>query len=107
MSWPRVGLVFCLPIVPIPALGQGSPVPRPAAEYRALNLFATTGLMLSPTAYLQRDGELSVTGAGFSQAQSACAVLGIANRAEVGVAAFHPDTPYERGRVRVLGSAKL
>ncbi|HEX5323685.1 MAG TPA: YjbH domain-containing protein [Capsulimonadaceae bacterium] len=76
---------------------------RPADEARVPNFVGATGLLRIPTAYVQYDGSLSGFIAGTSHATTGGALLGIANRSELGGSVQDEGS----GGTRFVGSAKL
>ena len=84
------------------ALAQTGDVARPPSEERLPGLVTTDGLFRMPTAYLQRDGELTFFTAGDKNASGGL-LAGLGQRLELGVSAGDLD----RGRDKFTGSAKV
>jgi hypothetical protein len=87
-----------------PAWAQAGRASRPTVEDRVPNFLGTTGLLLAPSAYLQRDRHLSAHVDGASDFVGGGVVLGVRNRLEIGISGVDAD---EEGASGVLVSAKL
>jgi hypothetical protein len=86
---------------------QTGGVPRPTGEARVPNFLGATGLLLVPSAYLQKDRQLSAHVGGTSDFLGGGAVLGFANRLEIGVAGVDADAGVAGGESGILANAKL
>jgi hypothetical protein len=77
---------------------------RPVSEARLPNLVGASGLLDVPSAYVQRDWEISAfLGGEASHGGAGGALFGVANRLEAGLSAAGSSL----GSAKMLGSAKL
>lgn len=74
---------------------------RPPAEAQVPDFNASTGLIRVPSAYVQHDDTVSIFGAAVPHTAIGGAIVGIANRVEIGVASR------DIGGDRVIGTAKV
>lgn len=86
-----------------PARAQSGSSPRPTGEARVPNFLGATGLLFVPSAYLQRDRQLSAHISGTSGLVGGGILLGVRNQLEIGVAGVDE----EDGDSGVLANAKL
>src|SRR5437588_10007660 len=107
MGMSRAGLCFVVLALVQPALAEGGPAARPAAEVRVPNFLGATGLLLTPTAYVQRDREISAFGAGSPDLVAGGIEAGIRNRFEAGAGVIHRREGIGDGRTKLLGNARL
>src|SRR5438094_9087560 len=79
----------CLPLLILvliaSSMARAEPPARPAAEDPVPNLLGATGLLLIPSAYLQRDHQLSAFVAGTSDSVVGGVTVGARNRLELSV----------------------
>jgi hypothetical protein len=90
-----------------PARAQSGSAPRPAGEERVPNFLGATGLLLVPSAYLQRDRQLSAHVGFASEFVSGGAILGLRDRLELGVSGVDTDEGFAGGNSGALANAKL
>jgi hypothetical protein len=86
---------------------RAAPAPRPADEDRVPNVLGTTGLLLIPSAYLQRDRQISISVAGTSDSVAGGIVAGMRNQLELSVTGVDAEDGFADGRSGVLANAKL
>src|SRR5918997_478178 len=102
MAKTRIALSLLALALPAPVQAQADAT-RPVGEARAANVFGTTGLLSTPTAYLQRSGQLSPFAAAHPDFTAAGLSFGLFNRLEIGATAWNPD----HGAAVTLANAKL
>src|SRR6266542_358320 len=105
----RKTAVLCLTLAlapTSPARAQRSVSARPIEEARVPNFLGTTGLLLIPSAYLQRDRQLSAVGGGSGDFVAGGVLAGWRNRLELGAVGLDPDTAFDGG-ARLVANAKL
>jgi hypothetical protein len=90
-----------------PALAQTTAASRPIEEVRAPNFLGATGLLLIPSAFIQRDRELSAFVAGSADFVAGGAVMGIGHRLEVGATGLNGENAFVRRGSRFVGNARL
>jgi hypothetical protein len=90
-----------------PSVARAGPASRPAAENRVPNLLGPTGLLLIPSAYVQRDRQISAFVAGSSKVVAGGVVAGIGNRFELSAAGVNAEDHFANGSSGVLVNAKL
>jgi hypothetical protein len=88
-------------------LDAGDSSARPVEESRIPNFLGATGLLLTPSAYLQRDRQVSAFGAANADFSGGGLLFGIGNRLEAGAMVVDADRSFARGGTHVLASAKL
>jgi hypothetical protein len=104
VSW----LALALTLAPAASAGaQSGPAPRPAGEDRVPNFLGATGLLLVPSADLQRDRQLSAHVAGTSGIVGGGILVGVRNRLEIGVTGVDADEEFAGGHHGTLANAKL
>jgi hypothetical protein len=96
-------LALALPV----AAGAQTADSRPDDEARVPNFLGATGLLLIPSAFIQRDRQFSVFVAGSTDFAGGGAVGGIGSRLEVGAAALNGENAFARRGTRFAGNAKL
>ncbi len=105
----RTAFAFCAAVVAVfvrPACAQTPSRPVTETAARVPNLVGTTGLLLAPSAYVPRTGQIvgALGGAanrgGFA---GGSLTLGLGGRAELGVAALDPDG----AKIRLRANAKM
>jgi len=90
-----------------PALAQPDAFARPNAEARAPNFLGATGLLLAPSAHVQRDREVSIVAAGNARFVAGGAVVGVGNRMELGAAVLDSGDEFAAGETELLANARL
>jgi hypothetical protein len=94
-------------VLAAPTMARAEPPARPAGEERVPNLLGATGLLLIPSAYLQRDRQLSAFVAGTSDSVVGGVAAGIRNRLELSVVGVDVEDTLADGSSGVLANAKL
>jgi hypothetical protein len=94
-------------VLAAPSMARAEPPARPAGEERVPNLLGATGLLLVPSAYLQRDRQLSAFVGGTSEFVVGGVAAGIHNRLELSVVGVDGEDGFADGSSGVLANAKL
>jgi hypothetical protein len=94
-------------ILAVPSVARAGPAPRPAGEERVPNFLGATGLLLVPSAYIQRDRQVTGFVAGTSDSVAGGFVAGIRNRLELSLAGVDAEDDLPDERSGVLANAKL
>jgi hypothetical protein len=102
-----VYLPLLISILAVPSVARAGPAPRPAGEERVPNFLGATGLLLIPSAYIQRDRQVTAFVAGTSDSVAGGVVGGIRNRLELSVAGVDAEGEVADERSGVLANAKL
>jgi hypothetical protein len=90
-----------------PALAQGELYARPIGEARVPNLLGATGLLLTPSAYVQRDRQISAFLGGNHDFVAGGVSAGLCDRLELGLTALDGSDRFTDGDAHLLADAKL
>src|SRR5947207_1559830 len=90
-----------------PTCARAAEGSRPVSENRPPSFLGATGLLLTPNAYVQRDGEISVFGAAAREFAGGGFLIGLRNRLEAGVAVLDGHGDFTADHTRVIANAKL
>jgi hypothetical protein len=94
-------------VLAAPSMARAAPPARPAGEERVPNLLGASGLLLTPSAYLQRDRQLSAFVGGTSESVVGGVAAGIRDRLELSVVGIDGEDGFADGSSGVLANAKL
>jgi len=101
---PSASLLLFLPLLLAGQVRAQAPsLSRPTGEARVPNLVGASGLLQTPSAYVQRSAEVAAFFAGTSDSGSGGALVGVANRLELGL--MGSGSSWDSAKL--LGSAKL
>lgn len=102
-----IGIGVLLTLAPAPPSRAQDHASRPASESRVPNFLGVTGLLLTPSASLQRDAQLSPHFVGGADLVGGGVVVGFRHRLELGLAFLNPDSRFVPGDRAFLLNAKL
>jgi Exopolysaccharide biosynthesis protein YbjH len=94
-------------ILALPSVARAGPARRPSGEERVPNFLGATGLLLIPSAYIQRDRQVAAFVSGSSASVAGGIVAGIRNRLELSVTGVDAEDDFADGSSGLLLNAKL